>query len=123
MNKILILLFTASLIGGCALNKSTYAPDDRYYIVVEAEVTDLIKYDRFLALESKILKKYDSYVAMDIRSEDQRKRYIIVSFPDRETADNFVKSAEFQKILPMNKESAKSKIFHGYQHNNQAINK
>ncbi|VAX19896.1 hypothetical protein MNBD_NITROSPINAE03-486 [hydrothermal vent metagenome] len=116
MKNLLISVIAIFLLGGCAHHKSTHVPTDRLYVVVDVDITDVEKYDRFLALEAPILKKFDSYVAMDIRSEDQKKRYIIVSFPDSETLDKFVKSAEFQKILPLNKESAKSKIFHGHQH-------
>ncbi len=118
MKNLLISFIAIFSLGGCAHHKLVHAPADRLYVVVDVDITDLKKYDQFLALEAPILKKFDSYVAMDIRSEDQKKRYIIVSFPDSETLDNFVKSAEFQKILPLNKESATSKIFHGRQHGN-----
>ena len=97
---------------------SSYPSSDRHYVVVDVDITDVKKYDEFLALGIQILKKYDAYVAMDTRSKDQKKRYIIMSFPNRESVDDFVKSEEFRSILPMNKESAKSKIFHGYLHNN-----
>jgi len=116
MIKFSISFIAVLLLSGCAHHKLIHAPANRLYVVVDVDITDVEKYDKFLALEAPILKKYDSYVAMDIRSEDQKRRYIIVSFPDSETLDNFVKSEEFQKILPLNKESATSKIFHGYQH-------
>lgn len=85
----------------------------RHYVVVDVIVADHEQYDRFLALEKPILKQFDAFITMDIRNEDQHQRYIIVSFPNRDSVDAFVSSAEFQEILPLSKRSARSKIFHG----------
>ena len=88
-NKLLVLLIAILLLRGCADNKSAFALNNRHYIAIDLVVTDLKKFDEFFALETQLLKKYNSNVAMDIRSKDQKKRNIILSFPDRETADNF----------------------------------
>ena len=55
-------------------------------------------------------------MAVDIIGKDQKRRYLIVSFPDREADENMLKSKEFRNIFPLNKESARSRIFYGYSH-------
>lgn len=111
--KILIIFTSILLLSSCANITKHHNSTNRHYVVVDVEINDVEKYDEFLALEIPILKKHDAFISMDIRSEDQKKRYIIVSFPDKESVGKFVNSGEFQKILPMNKESSTSKIFHG----------
>jgi len=112
MRKLAIFVFIL-LLSSCAHVSKHHNLTNRHYVVVDVEISDVEKYDKFLALEVPILKKYDAFIAMDIRSEDQKKRYIIVSFPDKESVGEFVKSDEFKEILPLNKESSTSKIFHG----------
>jgi len=108
---ITLLLLT---ISGCSSKQGLLQQTPpRHYVVVDVTVSDLKKYDRFLALEKPILENYDAFIAMDIRSEDQRQRHIIVSFPSHNSVDAFVRSEQFQTILPLNKASATSKIFHG----------
>jgi len=111
-----ILLVVILFLSACANTAKYKNSTDRHYVVVDVEITDVDKYDKFLALEVPILKNYDAFVSMDLRSEDQKKRYIVISFPDKESVGAFVKSDEFQKILPMNKASSSSKIFHGKLH-------
>lgn len=106
---LLLLTMTGCSHKPALLNKV----ESRHYVVVDVVVSDLEQYDRFLALEKPILKQFDAHVAMDIRGEDQKQRYIIVSFPSRDSVEAFVSSAEFQKILPLGKASATSRIFHG----------
>lgn len=113
MLKLLSTLIIVLLLNACAHNNPDYKSVDRHYVVVNADIADIKKYDEFIALEIPILKNHGAFIEMDIRNKDQSKRRIIVSFPSKESVDNFVKSEEFQKILPMNKESAKSSIFHG----------
>lgn len=103
--KITMALILSFLIVSCSQNSTKREPDNRHIVVVDVEITDLKKYDKFIELEIPILKKHGAFIAMDIRSEDQKKRYIIVSFPGRYSVNGFVKSEEFQKILPLNKES------------------
>jgi len=111
--KTLMISISVLLLSACANIVEHQNPTSRHYVVVDVEISDIEKYDKFLALEIPVLKKYDAFIAMDIRSEDQKKRYIIVSFPNKESVKRFAKSDEFQEILPMNKESSTSKIFHG----------
>ena len=111
----LLALLTLSGLSSCAHYR---AHDDEkkyasHYVVVDATVSDLEKYDRFLALEKPIFDKFRAHVVMDIRSSDQTRRHIIVAFPSRVSVDEFVKSDEFQGIVHLSKESAESKIFHG----------
>ena len=115
MNKILFL-FVISTLFGCAHNQPTQSEYDRHYVVVDVNINDQGKYNKFIELEAPVLKKYGAFMGMDIRSQDQKRRYLIISFPNREANENFVKSKEFQDILPLGIESAKSTIFHGYLH-------
>jgi len=112
--KITMALILSILLTSCSQDFTKQDSNHRHIVVVDVEITDLIKYDKFIELEIPILKKHGAFIAMDIRSEDQKKRYIIVSFPSRDSVNDFVESEEFQKILPLNKESSKSTIFHGY---------
>ncbi|MFK5894226.1 MAG: DUF1330 domain-containing protein [Pseudomonadota bacterium] len=114
----LSLLLLASVLSACSHSQPVRSEYEnaRHYVVVDVEVNELEKYEKFLALEAPILKKYGAYMEMDIRSKDQKKRYLIVSFPSFEADLEFVKSKEFQAILPLGITSAKSKIFHGYMH-------
>lgn len=112
MKHISVLLFVTFLLSSCVqFNKR--GDQLRHYVVVDARIYNIEKYDKFIQLEIPILKKFDAYIAMDIRSPDQKRRYLVMSFPSRETVKRFVKSKDFQKILPLNKQSAKSTIFHG----------
>lgn len=111
--KITIILIMSFLIASCSQSSTKQESHNRHIVVVDVEITDLKKYDKFIELEIPILEKHGAFIAMDIRSKDQKKRYIIVSFPSRESVTGFVKSEEFKKILPLNKESSKSTIFHG----------
>lgn len=86
---------------------------NRHYIVVDARVSDPEKYDQFIALEQPILQSFGAHLEMDIRSNDHKQRHLVIVFPDEETVKKFVASLEFQKILPLGKASAESKIFHG----------
>jgi len=111
--KIFISLIALFLLSSCSHITKHHNSTSRHYVVVNVDVTDVEKYDKFIALEIPILKNHEAFIAMDIHSEDHKKRYIIVSFPDKETVGKFVKSDEFKKILPLNKESSTSTIFHG----------
>ncbi|MCF6319391.1 MAG: DUF1330 domain-containing protein [Proteobacteria bacterium] len=111
-----ILLISVLLLSSCTGIIERHNSTSRHYVVVDVEITDVKKYDKFIALEIPILMKHDAYIAMDIRSQDQKKRYITISFPNKESVETFVESDGFQEILPLNKESSTSKIFHGSLH-------
>jgi len=55
-------------------------------------------------------------MAVDSIGKDQKRRYLIVSFSDRDAEENMLKSKEFRNIMPLNKELAMRKIFYGYSH-------
>ncbi|NOY84063.1 hypothetical protein MNBD_NITROSPIRAE01-2081 [hydrothermal vent metagenome] len=115
MNRFIMILFLFLSLSACThyLNSGHQKSDDRHYLVVDVSISDAEKYDRFLALEQPILKKFGAHLEMEIRSEDEKKRHLIIIFPDAETVKHFVASSEFQKILPLAKTSSKSKVFHG----------
>lgn len=112
MKNILFILVISTLVS-CSQLQPKPSLSDRHYVVVDVNISDVAKYNKFIDLEKPILKKHGAFISMDIRNKDQDKRYITISFPDRETVNAFVKSKEFQAILPLNKTSSKSKIFHG----------
>ena len=116
MRKIIFSLVIVLLLHGCGHSMTGKNINERHYVVVDVDVSDINKYDEFISLELPILAKHDAYMAMDVRSKDQKKRFLVVSFPDKQSVTSFVKSEEFKAILPLNKSSAKSKIFHGKLH-------
>jgi len=121
--KIITITLLLLVIWGCSHQPAQLQQTpSRHYVVVDVTVSDLEQYDHFLALEKPILKQFNAYVAMDIRDEDQRHRYITVSFPSRDSVDAFVNSEQFQTILPLGKGSASSNIFHGKDFVNLATN-
>ncbi len=80
--KYLIVLLALSCLNGCTDNKPNILQSDRHYVVVDVEISDMEKFERFRSLEDPILKKHDSYVVMDLRSSDQKRRYVTISFPN-----------------------------------------
>lgn len=90
--------------------------DNRVYVVIDVAVKDVQMYDEWLALEKSILESFGGEEIMDVRSQDQKRRYIINAFPDQKSIDDFVTSDAFQEIFPMNKEAADTKVFRGYLH-------
>lgn len=115
MNRLIVSLFLFVSLGACSqhLSAAHQKSDERHYIVVDAQVSDFEKYDRFIALEEPILKQFDAHLEMEIRSEDGKQRHLVIIFPDAQTVKAFVASSEFQEILPLSNASSKSKIFHG----------
>ncbi|MBI3570148.1 MAG: DUF1330 domain-containing protein [Gammaproteobacteria bacterium] len=115
MGRTLLVLFALLTLSSCVYQRAHHDEEKytKHYVVVDATVLDLEKYDKFLELEKPILRNFGANVIMDIRNSDQTRRHLIVAFPNRATVDEFVKSDEFQSILHLSKESAESKISHG----------
>ncbi len=115
MKYFLLSIFIPLALSACTHHGTVFHQklDNRHYVVVDASVSDPGKYDQFIALEQPILQNFGAHLEMDIRSDDQKQRHLIIVFPDEETVKKFVASPPFQEILPLSKTSAESKIFHG----------
>jgi len=115
MTRTFIMIFTFLFLNACTHHLETAhpKPDERHYVVVDARISNEAQYDRFITLEQPILQKFGAHLEMEIRSDDQKQRHLVIIFPDRETVKKFVASPEFQEILPLGKAASESKIFHG----------
>lgn len=111
MKKLIPIFFVMSILASCSAEKDM--DKTRIYVVATVTTTDAQRYDQWFASEKPILKKFGATTVMDIRSSDQKERRIVIAFPSEKQLGKFVKSPEFQKILPLNKEIAKTDIFHG----------
>ncbi len=117
--KFLIVLLALSFLNGCTANKPNILQSDRHYVVVDVEISDMEKFEKFRSLEDPMLKKYDTYVVIDLRSNDQKRRSLTFSLPNAEALNTIIHSEEYQKIHPLLGESAKTNVFQGKLHSHK----
>lgn len=84
------------------------------YLIVDTQLTDPASYEQYKSKARPHIEKFGGkYLArggrMTLRETDlwSPTRMVIVEFPDVETANRCLDSAEYQQILPISKRSAK----------------
>jgi len=82
------------------------------YIIARIEVTDPEAYGRYAAQTVALAERFGGRFlvkggAMVQLEGDGPDRHVVIAFPDRESAERFYKSDEYQAILPIARGAAR----------------
>ncbi len=87
------------------------------YVIAEVDITDLQAYEAYKARTPGVIQKFGGRFIVRGGGEAVSfegappKRFVVIEFPDKPTAERFYRSPEYQEILKLRLASSTGRLF------------
>ena len=87
------------------------------YLIAEVEVTDVAGYENYRAHTGSVIERFGGRFLIrggtlhPLEGDLDFSRFVVIEFPDLDSAQSFYHSPEYQALLPHRTENATSTLF------------
>jgi uncharacterized protein (DUF1330 family) len=111
------VLFVANLVFTAAAVLHAAPPAPKAYAIAEINVTDPVAYKKYLAAVTPVVQQFGGrYLVragkiVPLEGDAPTGRFVVIEFPSLAIAQEFESSPQYQTIVPLRRQAARSRLF------------